>query len=168
MRVTPGSFATAWKAGLLPMALLSGIGCASTSASPPSTPSSAPSTSASPPTTATPAQPIVSASFTAKQVERGRGEFRGICADCHSASEFRGNTFLYEWRRRTAWDFFRELTETMPDDAPGSLTDQQYVDVTAYVLQMNGYVAGESELAATEAMLDQFAMDGAATPRGSR
>jgi len=141
------------------MALLTGLGCASTSASPPSPTASAPSTTA---------EPILSASFTAAQVERGRGEFRGICADCHSASEFRGRTFLYEWRRQTAWDFFRELTETMPDDAPGSLTDQQYVDVTAYVLEMNGYAAGESELAATQAVLDQFVMDGASTPRGSR
>jgi len=161
MRATPASFAAAWKAGLLPIALLTGLGCASTSASPPST-------SASPPIAATPAETAISVSFTAEQVQRGRRDFSQICGECHSTSEFRGRTFLYDWRRRTAWDFFRQLTETMPDDAPGSLTDQEYVDVTAYVLGMNGYDAGESELAAAEAELDQFVMDGAPTPRGSR
>jgi len=108
--------------------------------------------------------PVRSASFTSEQVQRGRREFGQICGECHSTSEFRGRTFLYEWRRRTAWDLFRELTETMPDDSPGSLTDQQYVDVIAYVLELNGYATGESELPATEAALDQFVMD-AADPR---
>lgn len=108
------------------------------------------------------ADPVASvASFTNGQVERGRSEFGASCGECHSTSEFRGTDFQFKWRRRTAWAFFRTLTDTMPEDAPGSLSDQQYVDVIAYILEMNGFAPGDAELTATEAALDQFVMDGA-------
>jgi len=101
------------------------------------------------------------ASFTAAQVERGRGVFEFVCGECHSLGDFRGSTFLYEWRRRTAWNFFRTVSETMPDDAPGSLTDAEYVDVVSYVLSLNGYAPGERELPPLRDALDTFVMDGA-------
>ena len=101
------------------------------------------------------------ASFTTEQVERGRSEFGAACGECHSTSDFRGTDFQFKWRRRTAWAFFRTLTDTMPEDAPGSLSDQQYVEVIAYILEMNGFAPGDAELTATEAALDQFVMDGA-------
>lgn len=144
---------------MLPMALVAALGCAGASASPRTAPAI--------PKAAPPAAAVLSASFTVQQVERGRDEFRSICGECHSTSDFRGRTFLFEWRRRTAWDFFRNVTQTMPEDAPGSLTDQQYVDIIAYVLRLNGYAAGAVELGATEAALDQFVMDGAPSPDGT-
>lgn len=105
------------------------------------------------------------ASFTAAQVERGRAVFDAVCGECHALGDFRGSTFLYEWRRRTAWNFFRTVSETMPDDAPGSLSDAEYVDVVSYVLSLNGYEPGERELPALRDALDTFVMDGA--PGGS-
>ncbi|MDX1578006.1 MAG: c-type cytochrome [Gemmatimonadota bacterium] len=107
------------------------------------------------------ATPAAAASFTAAQAERGREEFGYVCAECHATSEFRGRDFQFRWRRRTAWDFFRNVTETMPEDAPGSLTDGQYVDIIAFILEMNGFPPGEVELEATESALDRFIMDGA-------
>ena len=121
------------------------------------------------PATEATAGPMLAASFTVRQVDRGEYDFSDVCADCHSTSEFRGQNFLYKWRRRTAWDFYRLITTTMPENAPGSLSDEQYVDVIAYVLQMNGFEAGTNELPATKAALDQFVMDGApddTDPRG--
>lgn len=103
----------------------------------------------------------VMASFSAAQVERGRTRFDAVCAECHAASEFRGTNFRFEWRRRTAWDFYRTVSTTMPEDAPGSLADTEYVDVIAWILEMNGFEAGPAELPATETALDQFVMDGA-------
>jgi hypothetical protein len=44
----------------------------------------------------------------------------------------------------------------MPYDAPGSLTKQQYADVVAYVLKMNGYAAGEAELTPSAAALKKI------------
>ncbi len=111
---------------------------------------------------------IAEASFTAEQVDRGQYEFRVVCGECHTTSEFRGRNFQFEWRRRTAWSFYRTITQTMPENAPGSLMDEQYVDVIAYILDMNGFEAGDDELPATKAALDQFVLDGAPIDGGRR
>lgn len=47
----------------------------------------------------------------------------------------------------------------MPENAPGALSDQEYVDVIAYILELNGYEPGMAELEATEESLDQVPMD---------
>jgi hypothetical protein len=96
--------------------------------------------------------------FTDDQAERGRAAFRTICSECHYSSEFRGTQFQFEWRRRTVWDFYREVSRTMPEDAPGSLEPQQYVDIISYVLRANGFSAGDRELTADQAILDAQSM----------
>lgn len=58
----------------------------------------------------------------------------------------RGTQFQYEWGRRTVGDLYEHLFETMPEDAPGSLTPSQYIDVVAYILRLNGFPAGNAEL----------------------
>ncbi|MCG8468984.1 MAG: c-type cytochrome [Gemmatimonadetes bacterium] len=103
-------------------------------------------------------------SFNEEQVARGYEGFRTMCGECHSTGEFRGRNFQFRWRRQTAWDFYREVTTTMPENAPGALTDQEYVDIVAYILELNGFEPGESELPATEAALDHFVMDSAGKP----
>jgi len=100
----------------------------------------------------------VAAIFTDDQAERGRASFRAICSECHYSSEFRGTQFQFEWRRRTVWDFYREISRTMPEDAPGSLEPQQYVDIISYVLRANGFSAGDRELTADQAILDAHSM----------
>jgi mono/diheme cytochrome c family protein len=88
--------------------------------------------------------------YSAEQAERGEESFRGTCRECHTASEFRGSDFEWQWRRQNAWNLFNEISWTMPEDAPGSLTDQTYADVVAYILQLNKYPAGGDELEATQ------------------
>ncbi len=97
-------------------------------------------------------------SFTVEQVERGHDVFDFVCGECHVESEFRGDGFQFRWRRQTAWDFYRTIVTTMPENAPGALTNQEYVDVIALILEMNGYVAGNTELSPTQAALDQLPM----------
>jgi mono/diheme cytochrome c family protein len=86
--------------------------------------------------------------FTEAQAVRGRATFRSVCADCHYSSEFRDSQFQFKWGRRTVAELYRNIVENMPDDAPGSLERQQYVDVVSYILQLNGFPAGPSELTA--------------------
>ena len=102
---------------------------------------------------------VAMASYSDEQADRGQGVFNNACSACHAVSDFRGRTFLYGWRQRTAWDLYLQITETMPEDAPGSLPDQEYVDVVAYILDLNGHRAGDGELSATEASLDQLPVD---------
>lgn len=90
--------------------------------------------------------------FTNAQAGRGRSTFDQACADCHTNSEFRGGAFQRNWGRRTVYSFYRTVRSTMPDDNPGGLDEQVYLDVVSYILRMNGHAPGASELAADSPM----------------
>ncbi len=92
-------------------------------------------------------------SFSAEQADRGRGVFRSSCTECHYSNEFSDRSFKFKWRRRTAGDLFGHISTSMPEDAPGSLELQQYADVVAYILRMNGFETGVGELPADKAAL---------------
>lgn len=113
-------------------------------------PSSSAETSAPPPART----PI----FSQGQADRGRATFRAVCAECHYSSEFRGTHFQFSWRRRTVADFFEQVSSTMPEDAPGGLEPDEYLDVVAYVLELNGFPAGEAELPLDLAVLETHSM----------
>ena len=74
--------------------------------------------------------------------------------ECHTTSEFRGRTFQRNWGRRTVYSFFRTIRSTMPDDNPGGLEEQVYLDVVSYILSMNGHEGGAAELDADSPMRD--------------
>ncbi len=46
------------------------------------------------------------------------------------------------------------MTMTMPEDDPGSLRPQTYADVIAYILRLNDYASGTTELAPTAESMD--------------
>lgn len=89
--------------------------------------------------------------FTTAQATRGAQVFNETCSGCHSTSEWADPGFLQTWQGVSLRDFFTQIHDTMPMDAPGSLTDQQYTDVIAYMLQLNDLPVGSSELPTDEA-----------------
>ncbi len=92
--------------------------------------------------------------FTDDQARRGRTTFNEVCSECHTTSEFRGRSFQSNWGRRTVYSFFRTVRSTMPDDNPGGLEEQVYLDVVSYILSINGHDGGSSELSADSPMRD--------------
>ena len=54
--------------------------------------------------------------------------------------------FLRTWDGRSLATLLAYARATMPEDNPGSLTDEEYVDVIAYMLSVGGMPAGEAEL----------------------
>ena len=104
------------------------------------------------------ASPAVMAFYTEEQARRGQRAFRRVCSECHYTSEFKGPVFTDAWARRTARDLYRELRRTMPDDNPGGLPRQTYVDVMAYMLELNGYPAGSDELPTDDEVLESFSL----------
>lgn len=106
---------------------------------------SAPESPGTPATAPTPTSSLDGV-FTEPQAERGRAAFRQACADCHASSDFRGEKFYLSWEGSSVGRFVTSVIETMPDDDPGSLPTQIYLDVTAYVLSLNGMPAGEAEI----------------------
>lgn len=129
-------------------------GCASGGASDASAATPAaqpPAESTPPPAEAEPATPV-GGIFTDAQAQRGRTTFDEVCSECHTTSEFRGRTFQRSWGRRTVYSFFRTVRSTMPDDNPGGLEEQVYLDVVSYILSMNGHDGGSAELSADSPM----------------
>ena len=84
--------------------------------------------------------------YTDTQASRGDRFFEETCLSCHSSSEFRGRSFQRTWRGRSVADLYDEVVYTMPDDNPGGLPTQTYLDVIAYILQMNRFAEGDIEL----------------------
>jgi len=59
-----------------------------------------------------------------------------------------GAAFKARWvdAGRTVDEFYYIVRTQMPIDRPASLSKQQYIDIVAYVLKVNGYRAGQQEL----------------------
>jgi len=96
--------------------------------------------------------------YAAAQAERGHSRFTSLCRRCHNddlnGSErgpaLRGEKFLMNWDAQDLGRLFAKIQGTMPPDSPSSLPDDEYVDVMAYILQVNGFPAGRSALSIDE------------------
>lgn len=84
--------------------------------------------------------------FTESQASRGEATFRRVCSACHDTNEFSGGRFRLTWVGQSAADLYDTIATLMPEGDPGSLTPAQYAGVVAYLLQLNGYPAGEAAL----------------------
>jgi hypothetical protein len=84
--------------------------------------------------------------YTDAQADRGRDIFRSRCTECHNSSEFQDAQFRFKWSRRDLGTLYELASTTMPEDQPGSLPPQTYVDILAYILRLNGFVPGSAEL----------------------
>jgi mono/diheme cytochrome c family protein len=97
--------------------------------------------------------PVFAAIYTADQSARGSQTYASLCTNCHFPSEHTGHAFASSWNGRTVSELFQVVSTTMPQDNPGTLTLQQYVDVVAYLLRLNGYPAGKRPLRADSAAM---------------
>lgn len=90
---------------------------------------------------------------------RGRDLYAGLCASCHPAATHVGPVFTRSWAGKKLSDLFGYLRERMPKNEPGSMTEQEYVDVMTYMLRMNGMPAGTTELEADSLALSRIRID---------
>jgi mono/diheme cytochrome c family protein len=83
-----------------------------------------------------------------------------MCAECHTAPEFGDAAFKAKWARRSVGDLYEYIHTSMPDNAPGILTEQQAVDAVAYILQLNGVTPGSAQLPPDAARLGGISLAG--------
>jgi alcohol dehydrogenase (cytochrome c) len=94
------------------------------------------------------------AGFTQMQSAHGAAVYTAHCEVCHgtnlggqSGPPLMGTKFTTSYEKNrpvsTLYDF---IAKQMPYNAPGSLSQKDYLDVTAYVLAKNGYPAGNAAL----------------------
>ncbi len=94
--------------------------------------------------------------FTSEQAAAGRAIYQATCVSCHLANmqgtfeapPLAGANFLNTWRNRPASDLVSRIRNSMPLTSPGSLSDADAVNLTAFILQSNGATAGTQALAA--------------------
>ena len=110
--------------------------------------------------------------YTAAQATRGEAAYRLQCVMCHGASlagdagpPLTGDGFLGPRDEQPVSDLFDKIRSTMPQQAPGTLTESQVADLVAFILQVNRFPAGSVELAASPASLRQIALVSAGTGR---
>jgi mono/diheme cytochrome c family protein len=95
------------------------------------------------------------ASYTTAQAEAGARAFTAsACAACHmpdlrggEGPPLIGSGFQSNWSGSPVSALLAFLKENMPATAPGSLSDQTYVELVAYLLSMNDVPAGGAPLA---------------------
>jgi len=105
--------------------------------------------------------------YTEEQAARGAEAYLNNCAGCHgtdlravdsNAPDLRGPTYRFKWHGKTVGERFQTIKDTMPPFAPGSLSDQQYIDIIAHIFSVNEYPTGEGELMPEFAALEQIAI----------
>lgn len=86
------------------------------------------------------------------QIEAGRDGYAQHCAVCHGPQlegmahfpPLRGATFQRRWTERTLGELYTYVHDLMPLGAGGSLDEDTYAAVVAYLLSRNGVEAGET------------------------
>lgn len=84
--------------------------------------------------------------YTREQATRGERVARADCLVCHSVSEWSTSNLLRPWVGRPILDWYDNLRMTMPYDAPGRLTRDEYAQVIAYMLSLNDAPEGDTPL----------------------
>jgi alcohol dehydrogenase (cytochrome c) len=96
--------------------------------------------------------------FTAEQAAAGRAAYQQNCVACHGAdlmllptARLAGPEFTARWQTRNTNDLLAQLRATMPPEGPGSLPENAYLEVIAYLLEANGVGASAEPLMAASA-----------------
>lgn len=102
--------------------------------------------------------------YTAEQAGQGAALFAKVCATCHGAQlegavgpALKGPAFgeLANAQGLTVDSLLDVVANTMPQSDPGSLKPEEYDAAVAYILQQNGYPAGNTLLAKGAAGMTQ-------------
>ncbi len=94
--------------------------------------------------------------YTDEQARRGNQVYASHCSSCHlpsmmgrePAPALAGELFMSKWRGLSLGDLYVPIATTMPVGVPGVLSDEQYVDLVALILQANNLPANNIELKA--------------------
>ena len=82
--------------------------------------------------------------YSRAQARAGKKLYDEHCIACHERGYFR--EVLRTRRGESLTPIFEVMVTQMPQNAPGSLRDDEYVDVIAYMLSQSRYADGEERL----------------------
>ena len=96
--------------------------------------------------------------YNVEQAGRGEKVFAEACLVCHQPEEFSDGGYMEGWNGQSVNDFVEFIRSTMPEDNPGRLKRAEYIDIVAYLFQLNGVPPGEAEM--ERKMLKQIQIEG--------
>lgn len=91
--------------------------------------------------------------YTEEQAERGADVYLNICTGCHEDIDFLDPVFHEAWADQPVYFLFKDILTLMPDDNPGILTREEVALSLAYILELNGYPAGDTALPTEDELL---------------
>lgn len=97
--------------------------------------------------------------YTAAQAKSGGDLYVMLCQSCHAAITHTGTPFRAKWVGRTLGDLYTYIREEMPKTEPGSLSEEEYTLVLAYILRMNGMPAGRRSLNPADGSMARIRID---------
>jgi len=104
-----------------------------------------------------PGKTILDGVYSNEQATRGRAAYAAACGKCHgsalegiSAPALLGDRFFERWREAPIELIYSFIRQSMPPtfeaNAGPRVSDRNYLDILTYILKVNGYRAGPSEL----------------------
>ena len=91
--------------------------------------------------------------YTDVQARRGAAAYDGACGRCHRADlgggdgpALKDDRFNRMFAGQDLKNLYTRIATTMPRGAPGSMADDVYLDILAYIVRENGFPAGSHEL----------------------
>jgi S-disulfanyl-L-cysteine oxidoreductase SoxD len=96
--------------------------------------------------------------YSIAQAARGKAHYEAFCASCHlgdlsgtlaadtGAPPLRGAPFVASMAKTGVASFFDHVKATMPADDPGTLKDVEYLEILAYLFEVNGFPSGPADL----------------------
>ena len=110
--------------------------------------------------------------FTMEQAARGEGSYQKECSSCHGAAlegdggfapALVAEAFTGRWQNGTVGDVLIVVKASMPQDRPAALSPDVYADIVAFMLKMNNYPAGQTELSTDPAQSQDIRIAKSAT-----
>ena len=94
--------------------------------------------------------------YSKEQADGAKAQFEKLCANCHAFTvaekkkpkdlPLGDEPFFETWTGRPLSEMISIIALTMPNDGSALVTDQEAVDLVAYILQRNGFPTGSKPL----------------------
>jgi len=102
--------------------------------------------------------------YTEAQAARGKDAFVMSCSNCHAldlsgtvrAPALKGERFMLDWQNGSVNNLFTKIRDSMPATYPETVADDVKLDIITYLLQVNSFPSGASELRLNPAELESI------------
>jgi uncharacterized membrane protein len=94
--------------------------------------------------------------YSKAQADAAKPKFEKLCSECHAFTvaakkqekdlPLGDEPFLKKWEGRSLDELLTVIVTTMPNDGSAVITDEEGLNLLAYVLQQNGFAPGKSAL----------------------